>query len=97
MQATKLKKNIVLKSKNLKIDLDIFDEIIAPENYENNAISKKEIYLYISSKYNIPLKNLLVIGDRLSVDIEPAILLNSNALLVSGPCEIENFFGVFNE
>ncbi len=77
------------KMEKLKIPNELFDGVYCTPIDAMKTKSKDFPYLDILKKNNLLPKNLLVVGDRFKVDIEPAIKLGASGVLVNGPEEIE--------
>ena len=77
------------KMERLKIPSEMFDGIYCTPIDAMKTKSKDKPYLEILKKNKLSPKNLLVVGDRYKVDIEPALNLGANGILVNGPEEIE--------
>lgn len=87
-------KNILIKAERLGIDLSIFKKLLAPSAealLSGNAKTKKELYQDIIESEHVMSNQVLVIGDRIKVDVEPMLELGGNGLVVTRPKEIEEF------
>lgn len=85
--------NLKYKAEKLGIDLSPFKNIFAPKIDEVLTYSntKKQVYEKIKQIENCHFDQMIVIGDRYSVDIEPLVELGGKGLLVKHTDEIENF------
>ena len=87
-------KNILIKAERLGIDLSIFKKLLAPSAealLSGNAKTKKELYQDIIESEHVMSNQVLVIGDRIKVDVEPMLELGGNGIVVTRPKEIEEF------
>lgn len=86
--------NVLYKAKQLNIDLSQFKKIYAP-NYENvlsYSSDKMETYKKVLYENNLSIDEVIVIGDRYSVDIEPFEKLGGQGVLIENTAQIEKFF-----
>lgn len=87
-------KNILIKAEKLGIDISMFKKIFAPSVEAllgGNVKTKKELYREIIESEKVLPSEVLVIGDRIKVDVEPMLELGGNGLIVTKPKEIEDF------
>lgn len=80
-----------LKEKALKnnIDLTAFKEIYAPKPEEASCYPvKKELYKIIQDREEVKFDEILVVGDRLKVDIVPMLELGGSGVLVKNVQEV---------
>ncbi|MCM1043855.1 MAG: HAD family hydrolase [Corallococcus sp.] len=83
--------NVLYKARKLKIDLDVFDKIYAPDYDKGIAsLSKKETYKQICADYGVTPQNVLAIGDRYQVDILPLAELGGSGVQIASTIDIEN-------
>lgn len=82
------------KMNKLKISPDLFDGIYCTPIDAMKTKNKKEAYYDILKKNNCFPENLVVVGDRFKVDIEPALSLGASGFLVDGPKEIEKILSL---
>lgn len=88
--------NVLHKAKRLGIDLAPFKQIFAPtprtlQNYQ----SKQQSFLDIQKIEGCKFDEMLVIGDRYNVDIQPLEELGGHGVLVKNTDEIVEFFETF--
>lgn len=87
-------KNILIKAERLGIDVTVFKKIFAPSSEalrSGNVKTKKERYTEIINSEHISPSEILVIGDRVKVDVDPMLELGGNGLIITRPYEIEEF------
>lgn len=90
--SNELYKNIIEKADRMGIELTPFYKIYAPQIEELNTYPKKsQLYKMIKESEGVDFDQMLVIGDRMKVDILPMVELGGNALFISTPKEIMNF------
>lgn len=78
--------NLQKKADAMGIDLSLFDSIRV-----GDIKTKKEkvtIYQELLNEYNLDAKNVIAIGDRFVVDIEPLIKLGGGGVLISNTTEV---------
>ena len=80
-------------SKELGIDLDLFDDI-QQNNYLNEDRSKAVNYKDIINKYNLKPENVLVMGDSYSNDIVPALKLGMLCKHIDSVYEVEEYLNM---
>jgi FMN phosphatase YigB (HAD superfamily) len=86
-------KNLLIKAKNMNINLDFFKKLYAPSPEQlGNYFTKKQIYEEIIKNEGVKSNEVLVIGDRIKVDVNPVLELGGNGLIVKHPNEIKEFF-----
>ncbi len=91
--------NVNYKAKMMHIDLQRFKKVYAPTaEILKNYLTKSEVYKIIRESENCKFQEMMVVGDRYSVDIQPLEELGGNGLLINHVDEITNFFNkVTNE
>ena len=77
--------NVEKKADAMKIDLSLFD-YLAFGNIEQKK-EKEEIYKEIIQKFGVSSEQVLVIGDRYMVDIDPIVKLGGGGVLVNNSDE----------
>ena len=77
--------------KELSIDLKIFSGIYTSEDMYIRETKKEKDYIYslIKEKNKVSFKNMLVIGDRYTVDILPLLKYGGNGILIKEPNDID--------
>lgn len=71
----------------MDVSKNIFQKIITADSEEYKG-DKLEGIKIISKNNGIPLKNILSVGDKYMVDIEPFVKIGGNGFLVKNPGEI---------
>ena len=79
--------DINIKAEKYGIDFNSF-KIYGCEHGKKH-MNKKETYAKIAEDLNLSPKNLLIIGDRLKIDIFPLLELDGNGVLVSNTDEVK--------
>lgn len=79
-------------AKHHKIDLSFFEQIIT-NDFDANDMSKAKYYKQIMERENLTPKQILVVGDSKSHDIEPAEKLGMRAYQCQGGFTYEELFG----
>ncbi len=91
--------NTILESKITKINLNkaLFKGIYSTPITATKTNSKDIPYLDIIHREHIKPSELLVIGDRFKVDIEPAIELGANGILIDKPRDLISIISQIEE
>lgn len=85
--------NVNFKAKKMNIDTTPFKKIYAPTiEIVKNYVTKSEVYKMIQQSENCKFQEIMVVGDRYSVDIQPLVELGGNGLLIKHVDEITQFF-----
>ena len=85
--------NVLFKAKKLNIDLTPFKKVFAPTlKILNNYCTKSDVYKNIKQIEDCQFEEIMVVGDRYNVDIQPLEELGGKGLLVKHTDEICDFF-----
>ena len=90
--------NVLYKANKLSIDLSPFTKIYAPTvDQLKNYLTKRDDYKLIREKERCSFDEMMVIGDRYSVDIQPLEELGGNGVLIKNVDEITSFFADYGK
>lgn len=95
--SNEVKKNVLYKAAHMGIDLSPFKDIYAPMPEEINTYPKKYDLYQLIQQQGYDFQEMLIIGDRLVVDIEPMISLGGNGILIRNTQEIDFLLKSFLE
>lgn len=92
--SNEMAENLRKKAERLGIDLAPFKKIVAPtfDGTVNISGGKVAAYSAIAEEEGLPPSQMLVVGDRMAVDVEPMLGIGGNGLFVANTDEIELFF-----
>lgn len=89
-------KNICKILEKIKIDKNIFDEIVCSDQSPcSEKFSKKESMEKIIKKYNFDVLDTFSIGDRFNTDIDPMLKLGGNGILIKNPLFLKDLAADF--
>ena len=77
------------KFKKIGLNLKIFSGVYSTPINANRTKTKDVAYLDIIKKENIKPSELLAIGDRFKVDIEPALKVGASGILINKPRDLK--------
>lgn len=86
--STEMVANIKTKAEKYNIDLSNFKYIYGSTSYETTT-EKSTFYKEIISKEEITPKEVVVIGDRFKVDIQPLLDMGGNGILIKTNKDLE--------
>ncbi|MCM1042873.1 MAG: HAD hydrolase-like protein [Corallococcus sp.] len=90
--SNEIMKHLVYKAEHMGLDLAPFTQVLcAFAEGSRFQGDKKDAYQEILAKEGIPAEKVLVIGDRIKVDLQPIIDMGGNGLLITNVTEIESF------
>ncbi|MBO6047116.1 MAG: HAD family hydrolase [Erysipelotrichaceae bacterium] len=74
----------------MEVDLDIFDYIYTSIDLfvDDHKVTKDHVYKRIHDTYDIAYEEMIGVGDRYIIDLDPLVQLGGNGLLVEGPEEL---------
>jgi FMN phosphatase YigB (HAD superfamily) len=88
--SNEVKQNLNIKAKKLGIDTTLFQKIYAPSKETlNSHPTKKDIYKTIIASLHLKANEVIVIGDRLLVDVQPLLELGGSGFVIKHPSEID--------
>lgn len=90
--------NVLYKANKLNIDLTPFTKVYAPTvDQLKNYLTKSEVYKLIREKEQCAFDEMMVVGDRYSVDIQPLEELGGHGVLIKNVDEITSFFADYEK
>ena len=90
--------NVLYKAEKLNVDLSPFTKIYAPTvDQLKNYLTKSDVYKLIREKEQCAFDEMLVIGDRYAVDIQPLEELGGNGVLIKNVDDITEFFADYGK